>query len=140
MLRPIRLARNTSELASIITGARRVHALDHVAIDRHRNRRNPCLFNCARKQPHRLMTKFGCGNQERSLHVVMLHPSDELRRGDLNKTRGVGNESAETPEGRIKLADDSVRLKLEQTRERNLRVYVFAGECLVIAATGKPQI
>ena len=117
-----------------------MHALDHVAIDRYRHRRNSCLFNCARKQSHRLMTKFRCGNQERSLHVVMLNPSDELRRSDLNQTCGVGNESAEAPEGGIKLADDSVRLKLEQTRERNLRVYIFADECLVIAATGKMQI
>src|SRR6266481_5383560 len=70
----------------------------------------------------------------------MLHSIDELRHGDLNKARGVRNKSAETPEGGIKLADDPVRLKLEQAREWNLRVHVFADECLVIAATGKPQI
>src|SRR5947207_159026 len=70
----------------------------------------------------------------------MLHPIDELGHGRLNKARGVRNESAATPEGGIKLADDSVRLKLDQTGERNLRVYVLADESLVIATTSKLQI
>src|SRR5438132_8807702 len=140
MLWPIRSACYASELAVIITGARRAHSLDQFAIDRQRHSRNPCLFNRARQQPHRLVTELGCGNQEGSLHVVMLHPIDQLGHGCLNKARGVRNESAETPEGGIKLADDSVRLKLDQTRERNLRVYVLADERLVIATTGELQI
>ena len=65
----------------------------------------------------------------------MLYPLDQFRRGDLSKARGVGNESAETPESRIKLADYSVGFKLEQTLERNLRIDVFTDEGLVIATT-----
>src|SRR5437763_8089539 len=140
MLRPIRPARHTSELALIKAGARRTHSLDQLAIDRQRNRRNSCLFDRARQQAHRLMTKFGGRNQERSLHVVVLYPIDQFRRGDLSKARGVGNESAETPESRIKLADYSVGFKLEQSPERNLGIHVFADEGLVIATTGKLQI
>src|SRR2546421_9551364 len=86
------------------------------------------------------MTKSGCGDQERSLNIVVLYSIDQLRHGKLDKTCGVRNESAEAPEGRIELADDSVRLKLEQTGERNLRVSVFANECFVIATTGNLQI
>src|SRR5438876_3488406 len=140
MLWPIRSACHASELAVIITAARRAHSLDQFAIDRQRHSRNPCLFNRARQQPHRLVTELGCGNQEGSLHVVMLHPIDQLGHGCLNKARGVRNESAEAPEGGIKLADDSVRLKLEQTRKRNLCVHIFADKGLVITATSKPQL
>src|SRR2546421_3154700 len=113
MLWPIRSAGHASELAMIITGARRAHSLDQFAIDSQRNRRNSCLFNRARKQPHRLMTKFGRRDQERALHVIMLHPVDQLGDGHLNKARGVRNESAEAPKGGIELADDPVRLELE---------------------------
>src|SRR5258707_845034 len=140
MLGPIRSAGNATELALIIAGSRRTHSLDHIAIDGQCNGRNPGLFNPARQQPHRLMAEFRSGNLKRSLHLIMLHPIDELRHSRLNKARGVRDESAETPEGGIKLADNSVRLKLDQTRERNLRVYVLADESLVIATTSKLQI
>jgi len=140
MLRPIRLARHTSELTFVKAATRRTHSLDQFAIDGQRNRRNSCLFDRAGEQSHRLMTKVGGRNQQRSLHVVMLYPIDQFGRGDLSKARGVRNESSETPESRIKLADYPVGFKLEQTPEWNLRIDIFADEGLVIATTGKLQI
>ena len=57
-------------------------------------------------------------NQQRRLHFVTFDARDQLRHGVAHEPSRMRNETAETPEDRIELADDAVALKLKQASER----------------------
>ena len=77
VFREIRLARNATELAFVITGARRPHSFNCGLIHRDGHRGNSCQLDGSRGEADRLMTEFGRGNQECALHVVVSESIDK---------------------------------------------------------------
>src|SRR5919106_6494881 len=65
---------------------------------------------------------------------------DQVRHEFVRHHRCITNKAAKTPEHRVQLTDDSVLLKFEEPRNRNLRVHIFSHSGRVITACGESQI
>ena len=140
MFGPERLARDAAELASVVAAARRAHALQHLALDREHKGRHARRFERARRQRQRLMTETRRRDQQHRLHLVAFDALDQLRHGVAHKARGVRDETVETPEDRVQLPDDAVAFKLEQARERYLRVHVARDRRRIVTAPRPTQV
>src|ERR1700682_1359830 len=140
MLWPVGLSGDAAALALVKRSAGWPNAFNDLLIDRQSHRRDARLLESARYQRDRLMTKPRSRHEQRCLDLVASHSFQQFRQHLVRKSRRAGDETTETPKDGIELADDSVLLKFEESRQRHLRVDVLVNVLAVIAARHEAQI
>src|SRR5258705_8251653 len=129
-----------TQFSSVQSCARWTHSHHYFLIDCQRHRRNIGCLECSRNQRNGLMAQPRGRNQKCRLHFVTLYTFNQPRNHLFSQPRRVGNETAATPKDWIKLSDNPVGFKLEQTTERYQRIAIAFDSGWVIASRRKPQI